>query len=151
MKKLLYLLPVSLLLCSCGMFSSMVVRLTLREARGTGDFLLLLYELFTTVLPLFLALMIQLPPKSYDAFEGSTVFALIVGFLSFITYSTSDDIAALISLAVIAGIPLVTRGVYGASWGRAFGTLGLFILFNFIAEFIAALIIDAYQSTQVLE
>ncbi len=105
---------------------------------------LILYELFTTVLPLFLALVIQLPSKrNEEELEGFGGWAFIVGVLSFITYFTSDDIAALISLAVLAGIPLVTRKVYGVSWGRAFGTLGLFILFNFIAIFIAELIIDA--------
>lgn len=154
MKKLLYLLPVSLLLCSCKGIG--VIFYVISKTETGKDFfppliipfilpLVILYELFTTVLPLFLALAIQLPSKRDEDFEGFGVFAFIVGVLSFITYFTSDDITALISLAVLAGIPLVTRKVYGVSWGRAFGTLGLFILFMFITELIVNAILALRQ------
>ena len=141
MKKLLYLLPVSLLLCSCKAIGLVLVKTSTTET-GKAFLPLILYELFTTVLPLFLALVIQLPSKRDEDFEGFGVFAFIVGVLSFITYFTSDDIAALIGIAVLAGIPLVTRKVYGVSWGRAFGTLGLFILFTFITELIVNAIFE---------
>lgn len=134
MKKLLYLLPVSLLLCSCS--AAPVVFKTIAIGACEGFLPLILYELFTTVLPLFLALVIQLPSKRDEEFERFGVFAFIVGVLTFITYFTSDDIAALIVLAILAGVPLLTHKVYGVSWGRAFGTLGLFILFSFITELI---------------
>ena len=141
MKKLLYLLPVSLLLCSCKAIGLVLVKTSTTET-GKAFLPLILYELFTTVLPLFLALVIQLPSKRDEDLEGFGVFAFIVGVLFFITYFTSDDIAALICLAVLAGVPLVTRKVYGVSWGRAFGTLGLYILFSFITFLIVNAIFE---------
>ena len=144
MKKLLCLLPVSLLLCSCGKSGAIVAAHAFRVAgrTETGKIIIvaILYELFTTVLPLFLAMLVQLPDKVKDNFEESSkefgFWAGLAGVLSFITYFTSDAISGLIAIAILAGVPALMRTGYKVSWGRAFGTLGLFILFSIITELI---------------
>lgn len=115
-----------------------------KNETGQTIILVVIYELFTTVLPLLVAMMFN--PQVREDFSESPkgiIFIAIIGALSSITYFTSDDLSGLICLVILAGLPLMMRKGYGVSWGRAFGTLGLFILFNFIAIFIAELIIDA--------
>ncbi|MBQ9835978.1 MAG: hypothetical protein IJO34_06645 [Akkermansia sp.] len=149
MNKLLYLLPVSLFLSSCkGAAAGRCVRSLLRTDYGQIILLAIIIELFCTALPLFAALMIQLPTKSNfeEETKSKATIAGLVGLASLITYITPDAISVLISLAILVGIPVLMRKIAAVSWGKAFGTLGLFIVFSIVMNAIVGGILEAMFS-----
>lgn len=146
MNKLLYLLPSSLLLSSCKGAAVAIpgIRNLSRTEDGQTILLCITIELLCTVLPVFAALMLQLPTKSNfeEETKAKAEAAGLVGLASLITYITPDAISALISLAILVGIPVLMHKIAGVSWGKAFGTLGLIIVFSIIMQIIVGNILE---------
>ena len=146
MNKLLYLLPSSLLLSSCKGAGVAIpgIRNLSRTEDGQIILLCITIELLCTALPVFAALMLQLPTKSNfeEETKAKAEAAGLVGLASLITYITPDAISALISLAILVGIPVLMHKIAGVSWGKAFGTLGLVIVFSIIMQIIVGNILE---------
>lgn len=141
MKKYLCLLSVSLILSSCKGAAGVGLVASKLAKTDEGQIILLtiIYELLCTALPLFCALLIQLPKeqlKSKEDYKALAVLSAIVGGVSLICYITPDIVSALFALAVLICIPVLMKKISGVSWGRAFGTLGLFMLFSLIMSLI---------------
>lgn len=141
MKKYLCLLSVSLILSSCKGGAAVAIATSKLAKTDVGQNILLtiIYELLCTALPFFCAMLIQLPReqfKSKEDYKGLAVLSAIVGGVSLICYITPEIVSALYALAVIICIPVLMKKGIGVSWGRAFGTLGLFMLFSLIMSLI---------------
>lgn len=144
MKKLTYLLLPLLLLTSCKAAAVALGKNALRlsgNENGKIFLAILIYELFSTGLPIVIA-MYQMMSGQQDSANEDDVFkfAGYMTVISIITYYVNEDLEGILSLGLLALIPIVAGFYFKLSPGRAFGVLGLAILYSLIVELIAVAI-----------
>lgn len=146
MKKTACLLASLFLLNSCKAAAIALGKNSFRLSRNeTGQLFLAItiYELFSTGLPLVIA-MYQMMSGQENATNEDDVFkfAGYMTAISIITYYVNEDLGGILSLGLLALIPIVAGFYFKLSPGRAFGVLGLTILYSLIVELIAVAILS---------
>lgn len=144
MKKLTYLLLPLLLLTSCKAAAVALGKNALRlsgNENGKIFLAILIYELFSTGLPIVIA-MYQMMSGQQDSANEDDVFkfAGYMTVISIISYYVNEGFGLILALGLLALIPIVACSYFKLSIGRALGVLGLSILYSFIVELIAAAI-----------
>ena len=146
MKKTACLLASLFLLNSCKAAAIALGKSSYRLSKNeTGQIFLAItiYELFSTGLPIVIAMYQMLSGKE-DSSKDSDVFkfAGYMTVISIISYYVNEDFELILSLGLLALIPIIAGFYFKLSPGRAFGVLGLTILYSLIVELIAVAILS---------